>query len=105
MSKWSQYRKIDFCILIFRHVTFDGPDGWTKVWILSNPDVSKRRQQGGSSEMRYVGIVDQTIIEPFKVDEGVKLNCCNFMSNTFFAWYTSQFHSFKVKIVFMLDNE
>ena len=34
-------------------------------------------QQGGSSLMIWAGIVSQTIIEPFKVNEGVKLNRAN----------------------------
>ena len=45
---------------------------------------------------------------PFKVDEGIKLdsaNYCDFMDKTFFAWYKSQSHSFKVKCVFMHDND
>ena len=42
--------------------------------------------------MIWAGIVDQTIIRPFKFDEGVKLNSanyCDFMDKTFFAWYKS----------------
>ena len=31
--------------------------------------VAKRKQQGGCSVMIWAGIVDQTNIEPFKVDE------------------------------------
>ena len=37
--------------------------------------------------MIWTGIVDQIIIGPFKVDEGVKLdsaNYCDFMAKTFF---------------------
>lgn len=100
--------KIDCSKVIFTdesRVTFDGPDRW----ILSNLDMSvaKRRQQRGSSFIIQAGIVDQTIIGPFKVDEGVKLNSdnyCDFIKKIFFAWYKSQFHSFKVKCVFMHDN-
>ena len=36
----------------------------------------------------WAGIVDETIIRPFKVDEGVKLNsanCCDFMDKTIFS--------------------
>lgn len=85
--------KIDFSKLIFTNLKWhlidqvDGPH-------LSNSDVhvAKRRQQGGGSVMIRVGIVDQTIISSFKVDEAVKLNSanyCNFMNKTFFAWYKS----------------
>ena len=69
-------------------MNLDGPDGLAKGWTLSNSDMSfvKRRQQRGSSVMICDGIVDQTIIGPFKV----KLYCanyCPFMDKTFFAWY------------------
>lgn len=36
--------------------------------------VAKRRQEGVSSVMIWVEIIDQRIIGPFKVDETVKLN-------------------------------
>ena len=61
-------------------------------------------QQDGSSVIR-TGIIDQTIIEPFKVK--VKLNSTNysdFMDKTFFAWHNFQSYSFKVKRVFMHNN-
>ena len=49
--------------------------GWAKGWILFHTDVfvTKRKQQGGDSRIIWARIVDKTI-EPFKVDEGVKLN-------------------------------
>ena len=46
--------------------------------------------------MIWAGSVDQTITEPFKVDEGVKVNRTNyydFIAKTFFGWYKSQFQS------------
>ena len=51
--------------------------------------------------MVWDGIVDQTIIRPFKVDERVKLNgadYCNLMNKTFFTWFKFQSCSFKVYI-------
>ena len=51
-------------------------------------------------------IVGQTIVGPFNVYEGVKLNSanyCDFMDKTFFAWYIS-YSRFKVKYVFMYNN-
>lgn len=39
--------------------------------------MAKRWQQGGGSVMLWTEIVNQTIIEPFKVIEGVKLNSVN----------------------------
>ena len=63
--------------------------------------MSKKRQQGDA------GIVDQAIIGPFTVDEGVKLNSvnfCNFLDKTLFRLYKFQSHSFRVKCVFMHEK-
>ena len=87
--------KIDFSKVIFTdksRMTFDGSDWWAKGRILSNSDMSvaKRRQQRGDSAMILPRIVNQTIIGPFKIDEGFKLNRaidCNFMNKTFFVQY------------------
>ena len=59
--------KIDISKIILiseSRVTFDGPDGLAKGWILSNSYVNaaKRKQQGGGSVMIWAEIVDQTII-------------------------------------------
>ena len=54
--------------------------------------------------MIYPGILDQLIIGPFKVKDGVKhssANFCDFMEKTLFAWLKSQSGSFKLKCVFM----
>ena len=104
--------KIDFSKVVFTdesQVTFDGADGWAKGRILSNSDVPvvKKRQQRGGSVMIWDGIVDQTIIGPFKIDEEVKLNSANdhdFIDKAFFTWYKSQSCCFKVKCIFMHDN-
>ena len=103
--------KIDFSRVIFTdesRVTFNRPDKRAKGSILSNLDMSvAKRKQGNSSVVICAVVVDQTIIGPFKVDEGVKLNAanyCNLMDKTFFEWYKSKFLSFKVKCVFMHIN-
>ena len=69
--------------------------------------LAKRNKNGSSSVKIKAGIVDQTIIGPFKIDEGVWLdsaNYCDFMDKTFFAWYKSKPRSFKVKCVFMHED-
>ena len=52
-------------------VSFDGPDGWTKVGIVFNSDVyvAKRSRQRDGSVMMWAEIVGQIIIGPFKVDD------------------------------------
>ena len=55
-----------------------------------------KKQKGGGSLMEWAGIVNQTIIGPFKVDKEVELysaNYCDFMDKTFVAWYKLQFYS------------
>ena len=69
--------------------------------------MAKRRQQGGDSVIIWAGIVNQSTIGPFKVNERFKLNCannCNSIDKTFFALYKSESNSFKVKCVFMHNN-
>ncbi|XP_014780265.1 uncharacterized protein LOC106876286 [Octopus bimaculoides] len=69
--------------------------------------ITRRRQQGGAGVMILAGIVNRTIIGPFKVDEGVKrngTNYCEFLDQTFFEWYKRQPHNFKIKCIFMHDN-
>ena len=82
----------------------DSPDGWAQGWVLEGEEAPSRmkRQQGGGGVMVWAGIVHQTIIGPFKVDEGVKLNSeslCAFLEKTYFRWYKGQNRGFKTKSV------
>ena len=68
-------------------VTFDEYNKWVKGWILSNSALFmlKRRQQRSGL---CAGTINQTNIEPFKTDKGVKLNhanSCDFMDKNSFA--------------------
>ena len=52
------------------------------------------------------GIVDQTLIRRFIVDDSVKLNSANYydvMDKTFYSWYKSNFCILIVPCVFMHD--
>ena len=81
--------KTDFSKIIFTdegRVTFDGPDGWSKGWVLQDREapVSKRRQ---NRILMWAGIVGDKFIRPYKVDDGVKLTSqkyCQFLDKTFF---------------------
>lgn len=107
-----QNMKTDFSKVIFTdesRVTLDGPDGWSKGWVLNNRSVPGRlrRQQGGGGVMIWAGIVGSEIIGPFKVEEGVKLNSdnyCELLNAEFFPWYRSQSRVFKRDSIFMHDN-
>lgn len=70
--------KTDFSKVIFTdesRVTLDGPDGWSREWILDERETPTRlrRQQGGGRNMIWAGIVGNKVIGPFKVVDGVKL--------------------------------
>ena len=57
--------------------------------------------------MIWAGIVNDRIIGPFKVDDGVKMNSANytaFLNANFFTWYRAQPRGFKTKCMFMHDN-
>ena len=110
---WSrQYMKLAFENEIFTdesRVTLDGPDGWRRGWVLDGerPSEILRRQQGGGGIMIWAGIVNDRIIGPFKVDDGVKMNSANytaFLNANFFTWYRAQPRGFKTKCMFMHDN-
>ena len=55
--------------------SWDGPDNWIKGWVLNNekrPIITRRQKQGGGI-MIWAGIMDDTILGPFRVPDGVKL--------------------------------
>ena len=49
--------------------SLDGPDGWSKGWILHDESVPLRlwRQQGGIGVMFCSGIVGEKLVGPFRV--------------------------------------
>lgn len=104
--------KTDFSKVIFTdesRVTLDGPDGWSKGWVIAgeNSPTRLRRQQGGGGIMIWAGIVGDKVIGPFKLDQGVKLNTESYrqlLDHTFFQWYNKQSRAFKSKCIFMQDN-
>ena len=78
--KWAtDYMKCDFSKVIFTdecRATLDGPDGFSRGRIghgFETP-LRLRRQQGGGVVMFWAGICGQTLIGPFFVEEGVKMD-------------------------------
>ena len=111
--KWAtDYIKCDFSTVIFTdecRATLDGPDGFSRGWIGNgfHTPFRLRRQQGGGGVMFWAGICGDTLIGPFMVEEGVKMDSeayANFLKQNFFKWYRSQTLSFKRKCIFMQDN-
>jgi len=111
--QWAkQYMKCDFSYVMFTdecRATLDGPDGWTRGWILHDQLAPHRlrRQQGGGGVMFWAAIVGNSLVGPFKVPDGVKMNSetyQQFLSDNFLPWYKSQSRAFKRKCLFMQDN-
>jgi transposase len=111
--KWAQDNmKTDFSNVIFTdecRATLDGPDGWAYGWVLhGHPQQTRiRRQQGGGGVMFWAGIVGNTLIGPFKVPQGVKLNAeryCELLDEDLIPWLNKQTVTLKRKLIFQHDN-
>lgn len=110
---WAKkYLKQDFNKVIWTdecRATLDGPNGWAKGWLLSgqNPQHRFRRQQGGGGVMFWAAIVENEIIGPFRVRQGVKLNSknyCEFLECNFLPWLQAQPNERSNSLIFMQDN-
>ena len=111
--KWAKkYLKHDFNKVIWTdecRATLDGPDGWAKGWILfgQSPQHRLRRQQGGGGVMFWAAIVENELIGPFRVRQGVKINSqtyCEFLECNFLPWLQAQPNERKNALTFMQDN-
>ena len=77
--EWAEkYMKTDFSSVMFTdecRPTFDGPDGWAKEWISFNDSsrVRARRQHIGQGVMFWAAIVGDSIIGPFRIEDGIKI--------------------------------
>ena len=87
----------------------DGPDGWTKGWLLkgANPHLWYKRQQGGGGVMIWVGIFGSDIAGSFLVPDGVKMNSvnyCLFLENNLLHWLSSDYDDIKHNLIVQQDN-
>ncbi|KAF4684661.1 hypothetical protein FOZ60_007429 [Perkinsus olseni] len=78
-------------------------------WILhgTSPPPRMKRQQKGGGVMFWAGIIDDIVVGPFRVENGVKMDSkayTELLSKNFLPWYRSRPVSFKRKMVFMHDN-
>ena len=111
--EWAkQYTKADFSKVIFTdecRATLDGPDGWVSGWIGNGHTAPTRlrRQQGGGGVMFWAAIVDDKLVGPFRVQDGVKVNSegyCTFLNTNFLPWWKKNPAKLKKLLVFMQDN-
>ena len=89
--------------------TLDGPDGWMSGWLLNSttPQSKIRRQQGGGGVMTWAGIINNEIVGPFRVPDGVKMctkSYVDFLQENFLPWNKKQPLAFMRKMIFMHDN-
>ena len=89
--------------------TLDGPDGWTKGWLLkgTSPRIQYKRQRGGRRVMIWAGIFGSDIIGPFLVPDGVKMNSvnyCSFLEDNLLLWLSSQNDDIKHNLIVQQDN-
>ena len=107
-----QWAKTNFEHVLFTdesRATLDGPDGWMSGWLLNGtkPQSRIKRQQGGGGVMIWAGIINDAIVGPFAVPDGVKMNAksyVEFLKKNFLPWYRKQRLALKRKMIFMHDN-
>lgn len=111
--EWARsYMKQDMKCVIFTdetRATLDGPDGWSKGWVGFEGKLHYRfrRHQGGGGVMLWAGIVNNEIVGPIMVPEGVKINSANYctlLDDCLVQWLDDQTLNRRKKLVFMQDN-
>ena len=111
--EWAnKYLKCDFKDVIFTDecgATLDRPDGFGMGWLADGAvrPFRSRSQQGGGGVMFWAGIVQSTLVGPFFVEDGVKLNSANyveFLNSNFMPWFNSRPKTVKNRLIFMQDN-
>ena len=111
--EWARrYMKTNFQNVLFTdesRATLDGPDGWSSGWILHGrqPGVRIRRQQCWGGVMFWAGINEDTIIGPFKVEAGVKIDSesyCELLNKYLTPWLEVQPLSLWRTKIFQHDN-
>lgn len=58
-----------------RRATLDGPDGWRRGWCDAKALCPQRvrRQQGGGGVMFLAAIINDQLVGPFRVKDGIKM--------------------------------
>ena len=111
--EWARhYMNVNFLTVLFTdecRATLDGPDGWSRGWLVNGiTRPSRRWQQGGGSVMFWAALIGREVVGPFRVPDGLKMNAqsyTKFLQDNFLPWYRKQRPvSFKKKIIFMQDN-
>ena len=111
--EWAKnYVQQDFSRVIFSdeaRVSLDGPDKWQKGWILKDltRPITLCLQKQGGSVMIWACIINDTIIGPFRVPDGLKLTSksyVDFLKNNLLKFYENFEDKEKNALLFMHDN-
>jgi len=111
--KWAKENmKVDFSKVLFideTRATLDGPDGWSKGWVVNGRDPHHRfrRQQGGGGIMIWAGIIGGIMVGPWRVPEGTKITAdayIAFLKEHLESWLKRQRITFRRTIIFLQDN-
>ena len=80
-------------------------------WLLNGtkPQSKIRQQQGGGGVMIWAGIINNQIVGPFRVPDGVKMCAKSYVDlqknlRSGLRWYKKQPLALKRKMIFMHDN-
>lgn len=104
--------KVPFQHVLFTdecRATLDGPDGWMRGWFCKEgPHPHRlRRQQGGGGVMFWGAIIDNELVGPFRVADGVKMTALiyiDFLKKNLVPWHKKKILAFRKSMVFMHDN-
>ena len=111
--EWAKsYMKQDMMYVIItdeNRATLDSTDGWSKGWVefegkLHHPF---RRHQGGVGVMLWAWILDNELVGPIMVREGVKINSANYcalLDECLVPWLHDQTLERRKKLVFIENN-
>ena len=74
-----KYHNVNFENVIFSDecsASLNGPDGFARGWVMNGVKTPHRmrRQQGGGGVLFWAAMHKKTLIGPFRIDTGVKMN-------------------------------
>ena len=95
-----------FCV---SSTELDGPDGWANGWVYFGDERHRRlrRQQQDGGVMIWAGIIEDRLVGPIKVREGVKVTSasyCNLLNESLVPWLDDIPLSLLRDFSFMQDN-
>lgn len=90
-------------------VTLDRPDGCARGWLTNGHRAPARGrcQQGGGDVVVWAAVINDELVGPFQVADGLKMNSRNywqFLEDTLFKQRYKKSAAFRKAMIFMHDN-